>query len=112
VTIAKLMNQACTVALPTAGTLDAYGDQKLVFGVPVATVGYLAQETSSEFTLNRDTVVSRWCAYLPAGTAITHSAIVTFQAQVFQVDGEPEFVYNPRTQTSSHVRCWLLVIGG
>jgi hypothetical protein len=81
-------------------------------GAPVAVSGYLEQATSVEFVLNRDTTVTTWKAYLPAATVITPLSLVNFQAQVFQVDGEPWFVYNPRTKAVDHIECKLTVVAG
>lgn len=81
-------------------------------GAPVAVLGYLEQVTSSEFLVDRDTTVSTWKAFLPAGTVITHKDQVLFKAQKFEVDGEPMFAFNPRAKSVSHIVCKLVVIRG
>jgi len=94
-------------------TQDVYGDWiPGAVGAPVAVSGYLEQSTTVEFVLNRDTTVTTWKAFLPASVAITPLSLVNFQAQVFQVDGAPWFVYNPRTKAVDHIECKLVVVSG
>ena len=111
--LARLMSQPLTVQAMGPTTQDVYGDWiPGAVGAPVAVSGYLEQSTSVEFVLNRDTTVTTWKAYLPASVAITPLSLVNFQAQVFQVDGEPWQVFNPRTKAVSHIECKLIVISG
>ena len=109
----RLLNQPLTIQKRGGTVTNAYGDKELgSVGAPVAVKGYLAQNASTEYLDDRDMVVSRWTAFLPAGTDISHLDYINFQSQKFQVDGEPEFAYNPRTQTVSHVVCKLVVVDG
>jgi len=127
------MSQPLTVQAMGPTTQDAYGDWiPGALGSPVAALGYLEQSTSVEFTLNRDTTVTTWKAYLPAaaGTSIVDVftdifsdtfgtpspigalSVITFGAQKFQVDGQPWSVFNPRTKAVSHIECKLTVVSG
>lgn len=129
----RLMTQPLTVQAMGPTTQDAYGDWiSGALGTPVAALGYLEQTSSIETTLNRDTTVSAWTAYLPAaaGTSYTDTftdvfsdtfgnaspigplSVVTFGGQKFQVDGQPWAVFNPRTKSVDHVECKLLVVSG
>ena len=111
--LARLMSQPLTVQAMGPTTQDVYGDWiPGAVGAPVAALGYLEQSTTVEFVLNRDTTVTTWKAYLPASVAITPLSIINFQAQVFQVDGEPWDVWNPRTKAVDHIECKLIVVAG
>jgi len=113
VSLARLMSQPLTVQAMGPTTQDAYGDWiPGAVGAPVAVSGYLEQSTSVEFTLSRDTTVTTWKAFLPANVAITPLSLINFQAQVFQVDGAPWQVYNPRTKAVDHIECKLVVVNG
>ena len=111
--ILHLLNQALTIQTMGVSTTDAYGT--LVpgaLGAPVAVLGFLEQQTTTEDLLNRDTTKTIWQAFLPAGTVIGHLDYINFNAQKFQVDGSPWAVWNPRTQLVSHIVCKLVVIEG
>ena len=112
-TLARLMSQPLTVQAMGPATQDIYGDWTPgALGAPVAVKGYLEQTQSVELVLNRDTTITKWVAFLPATTAITPLSVVNFQAQVFQVDGAPWQVYNPRTKAVDHIECKLVVVSG
>lgn len=110
--LANLMNQPQTVRNMVPGDPDGYGDEQLVLGTATEVVGYLEQQASVEFLIDRNTAVSEWIDYLPAGTVIDRLSQVTVGAQTFQVDGVPEFCYNPRTKRVSHLRVKLTVVNG
>jgi len=111
-TLARLMNQSLTVQ-KIGGSTDVYGDQVTsATGSPVTVTGFLSQEASQEFLENRDTAVSDWFAFLPAGTDIGHLDYITYNSQRFQVNGEPWPVYNPRKKTVTHIECRLVVVSG
>ena len=111
--LARLLNQPLTIQKRGGTVTNVYGDTELgSVGAPVAVKGYLVQSSSLENMDDRDMVVSRWTAYLPAGTDIGHLDYINFQSQKFQVDGIPEFAYNPRTEAISHIVCQLVVVVG
>ena len=111
--ILALMNQPLTVQTVAGTTTDVYGNSvPTPVGAPVAAVGYLEMKDSVETVLNRDTVVSKWTVAFPATTVIGPLDYVNFNAQKFQVDGEPWRVYNPRTKAVSHIQCKLIVVTG
>ena len=111
--LARLMSQPLTVQAVGPSTQDVYGTWVPgPIGAPVAVNGYLEETLTTEFLVNRDTTVTHWKAYLPAGTAITPSSYVNFNAQKFQVDGAPWLVFNPRTKATDHIECKLTVVTG
>ena len=106
--IIKLMTEPVSVQPVGATTKDTYGNAVPgPVGAPVAEFGYLDQKTSVEYLTDRDTAVTRWKAFLFPTSVVTQFATVTFGGAVFQVDGQPYSVYNPRTKHVSHIECVL-----
>ena len=106
----SLMSQPLTVQTMGGSTKDDYGNTVPgVIGPPVATTGFLEQKDTIEYLGDQERSVSKWTAFLPAGTAIHPMDYINFEAQKFQVDGEPHHVYNPRTRIVSHIECKLTV---
>lgn len=89
----------------TANTADdTYGDQVLApIGQPIPVQGLIQQASSTEYLTDRDTVVTQWKAFLPAGTGITAFDTLSYGGQKFQVTGAPYPAFNPRTKTVSHL---------
>jgi hypothetical protein len=111
VTLYRLMSQPLTIQSVGAASTDPYGNAALgPVGSPVATMGFLEQKDTIEYQTDRETVVSKWTAFLPAGTVIHPMDFVNFNAQKFQVEGEPWHVWNPRAASMSHIECKLKVI--
>ena len=111
--LARLLSQPLTVQATGPATQDVYGTWiPGPIGAPVAVSGYLEQTSTVEFLVNRDTTVTTWKAYLPAGTAITPLSYINLGGQKFQVDGAPWQVFNPRTKATDHIECKLTVISG
>lgn len=110
-TIQKLMSQPLTVQAVGGTTLDAYGNSVPgPVGAPVAEFGFLEQKDTVEYLLNRDTVVSKWKAFLFPTSTVTELAYINFGGQQFQVDGAPWHVFNPRAKAVSHIECKLIVV--
>ena len=111
--LARLMSQPLTVQSVGPTVQNAYGDWVPGDVGPLVPVsGYLEETLTTEFLVNRDTTVTHWKAYLPAGTAITPQSYINFNAQKFQVDGAPWLVYSPRTKITDHIECKLTVVTG
>lgn len=109
-TLSRLLNQPLTIQKVGISTLDEYGDKiKADLNTPVAVLGYLELTQTVEHLNDRDVTVTNWNAYFPTGTDISKLDYVNFNAQKFQVDGEPWQVYNPRTRAVSHIFCKLVV---
>lgn len=109
--VRQLLTQPVTVQPMASGAEDAYGNTPLVpLGSPVAEFGYLDQKDTVENMADRDTVVSKWKAFLLPESVVTALSTVTFGGQVFQVSGEPYHVFNPRTRSVSHIECTLVEV--
>lgn len=105
------MTQPVTVQPMAPGAADDYGNTPLAaLGDPVAELGYLDQKDTIEYLTDRETVVTKWKAFLLPESVVTALATVTFGGQTFQVDGEPYHVYNPRTRMMSHIECTLTTV--
>lgn len=110
--VTELMTQPVIVQPMGSGTPDDYGNTPLVpVGTAVNELGYLDQKDTIEYLNDRDTVVTKWKAFLHPDSAVTALAVITFpgQSSVFQVDGDPYHVYNPRTRMVSHIEVTLTV---
>lgn len=104
--IGRLFNQPLTV-YPAVLGVDEYGNQTRTVGEPVAELGLLQQQTSTEYLTNRDTTVTLWKAYLQPTTTAGHLSVIDFDGQRFQVTGEPDRKWNPRLAAVSHVEAVL-----
>lgn len=109
VDVSRFLNQPITI-YPAVTTTDQYNAETVELGEPVQTVGFIQQSSSTEFLNGRDTVVSQWTLYLPAGTAISPLAQVGFGSQIFQVTGQPVNEWNPINARVDYVRCDLTVV--
>ena len=128
--ILRLMNQPLTVQAMGGNGTDEYGNTiPGELGPAVAALGFLEQKDTIEYQDDRQTVVSKWKAFLPAVAGATIVDVfadqfadvfgepaeigplsyITFGSQRFQVDGAPWHVYNPRTKSVSHIECKLTV---
>lgn len=109
--IQRLMNQALTVQPVTESTVDEYGNTVPgATGDPVPESGYLEQKDTIEYLDDRQTVVSKWKAFLFNDSVVTPMSYINFEGQRWQVDGEPWHVYNPRTRVVDHIECKLTVV--
>jgi hypothetical protein len=107
----RLLSQPLTVQPVTDGSTDEYGNPVAgATGNPVAEMGYLEQKDTIEYQTDRETVVSKWTAYLLPDSVVTPLAYINFNSQKFQVDGEPWHVFNPRTKLVHHIECKLTVV--
>lgn len=106
----RLLSEPVSVQKITGAT-DEYGNTvPSNYGSPVSTLGYLEQRDSIETLEDRDTVVTSWVAWLPAGTNVAAFDRLNFGGQVFEVDGTPWRVWNPRKGSESHIECKLKVV--
>lgn len=107
--LAKLLNQPLELH-KNGTTLDEYGNQVDTDSTVINIVGYLEQKDTVENLDDRDTVVTSWEAYFPAGTDVNAFDRIVFGGQTFQVDGAPWQVYNPRSGSVSHIQAKLKVV--
>jgi hypothetical protein len=109
--LARLMNQPLTVQALGGAAKDEYGNTVPgPVGSVVPELGFLEQKDTIEYLTDRQTVVSKWKAFLFPDSTVTALAFINFNAQKFQVDGEPWHIYNPRTKSVSHIECKLTVV--
>lgn len=109
-TLTRFLNQPLTLHKNSHTTLDEYGNQ-VPGDASVSTIyGYLEQTVSAEYVVDRDTIVSGWRAFLAAGTNINAFDRIGFGGQLFEVDGAPWSVYNPRIGSVSHIQANLKVV--
>lgn len=120
--IQRLMNQPLTIQSIAGTTTDEYGNTvPTPAGDPVPTFGFLEQKDTIEYQDDRQTVVSKWKAFLPTTrldeatqtqvpVVVGPMDYINFESQKFQVDGEPEHLWNPRTKSVSHIECKLTVV--
>lgn len=101
--ITSLLNQTVTIQRRSATGTDDYGNEVPGTTSSVTTVGYVEQAVAEEITVDRETYVTDWRVFLPAGTAIDGSDRVVHGAKVFEVVGSPHEVWNPRTQIIHHI---------
>lgn len=109
--LAKLLNQPLALHKNSTAVKDVYGNTVASdLGSPVTVYGYLEQAESVETLADRDVVVSGWVLYLPEGTDVNAYDRIGFNGQIFEVDGSPWQVYNPRVGSVSHVQAKLKVV--
>jgi hypothetical protein len=109
-TLARFLNQPLELHKNQHTTLDQYGNQVPGDVSVIQIVGYLEQVQSTEYLNDRDTVVTSWQAYFPAGTDVNAFDRIVFGGQTFEVDGAPWQVYNPRIGSVSHIQAQLKVV--
>jgi hypothetical protein len=108
--LSRLLNQPLQLQKVGSTTTDVYGDQIPDTSVaPINIVGFLEQVLSIEHLVDRDTTVTSWRAFFPAGTNIARLDRIINGAQTFQVDGDPWLVYNPRTKVVAFISCKLVI---
>ncbi len=101
--INRLLTQDLDWQATTDG-VDEYGNDTIVdAGAATPVRGLIQQASTVEYLNDRDTTVTQWKAFLPAGTAVTSLDTLTFQGQTFQVTGAPYPVFNPRSRQVSHL---------
>jgi hypothetical protein len=109
--LTRLLNQSLLLHKNSGATKDEYGNTLATdYGSPTTVLGYLEQTQSVENLNDRDTIVTGWKAWLPAGTNINAFDRIGFNGQLFEVDGAPWQVFNPRVASVSHIECNLTVV--
>lgn len=109
--IERLLTQDVTLSKLDNSVKDEYGNSvPTAHGSAISIKAYLELVQSVESLNDRDTVVTDWKLYAPAGIDLDAFDRVNFNGQVFEVDGAPWSVYNPRTGVVSHVEAKLKVV--
>lgn len=102
--LAGLMNQACTITTRTdTATTDRYGNP-----VPTestaATVCYCEQRVHNEDAGEDHIETEDWLVMLPTGTTVDAADKITVGSLALEVVGPPWQARNPRTQSVSHIQ--------
>ncbi len=100
--IGGLLNQSLTIQRRSSTTTDEYGNEVPTTTSTVAALGYVEQVTAEEVTVDRETYVTDWRVFLPAGTAVDGSDRIVHGSKTLEVVGAPHEVWNPRTKTIHH----------
>lgn len=94
---------------PLLGAPDEYGNRRPTWDAGSSVQARLEQTATSEDLDNRDTSVSTWRVFLPAGTELTAaSRIVRGDGTVFQVTGPP--VVEQHGRPTDHVEAQLRAV--
>jgi hypothetical protein len=101
--LSQLLNTPCVITRNLPGsTEDEFGNE-----IPqtdeIETVCELQQQQRSEPGNEGELSVTTWLLVLPAGTVLRTSDKIEIGGDVYEVEGDPWAVRNPRTQTDSHV---------
>lgn len=104
--IGELLTLACTIThVAESGAADEYGNPTDETTTS-ATVCYLEQTARSEQTAGGDVQREDWLMFLPAGTTVSGSDRVDVAGYgLFELDGPPWPVRNPREGVTHHVEC-------
>lgn len=91
----RLLIHTVTVTNPAEGDTNRYGDPSLLYDEANTGTTYPARMepvAANENLDNRDTRITRYQAFLPAGADITALSIVTWEGEQYRVDGEPAHI--------------------
>lgn len=101
-TLLSLLTEAAEILSFTQSGEDAYGNPRPTWdaeGSGTAVYGRLEQIARDENVTDRDTQVTRWRFYMPAGTVITGRDRLATSEGVLEVEGPPRRM---RTPTGEH----------
>lgn len=95
--IDNLFTTTVTIVTPATVTSTRYNSERPDWDHPseVDAIGWLTELSTVEVLDGRDTVVSGWRLFLPAGTAITARDRVRIDGDTFDVDGQPHSATSP-----------------
>lgn len=105
-TATRFMTQPCTIHHAAAATGDEYGDPTATITDAPATC-LVQQKGTIESTAGGEVITTDAIGYFPPGTILGRTDSVTVGDHTYQVEGDAEDVWNPRTRTVSHVRARL-----
>jgi len=109
----RLMNQPMTLTRRQPSTTDVYGNEVLgTYGSPITVYGFLEQIMSAETLVDRDTTTITSKAWLPADTQVGILDRITFNGNTYEVVGNPNPWWNPRTKAVSHLTVELIAVVG
>lgn len=101
----SLLTETLWILPYTQGAEDEYGDPTADYNDAVMVRGRLEQSRATEETLDRDTPISDWILYVPAGTAVdAFDRVQDVDGRVFEVVGTPAPQRSPRGPHHIEVR--------
>lgn len=91
---ASLLIHSVDITTPTAtpSSTDKYGNVTYTTSTASGVPARVQETGSSESLVDRDTRVTDYLVFLPAGTAITSLSTVVWQSRAFRVRGDPTIV--------------------
>jgi hypothetical protein len=94
----SLLIHTVGVSKRTTGSTDRYGDEVVTYAAPVSTAARVEQVTgqsaSVEILRGRDTRLTWFRVFLPAGTDVAGLDRIIWGTRTLEVDGEPATLYN------------------
>ena len=114
--LSNLLNRPCQIVRRgPSGVEDGYGNE-IAGETVVSTVCELqlagGANVGGEVHGHEETSKTQWRCFFPVSTDIDGTDRVITDAEVYEVDGEPWAVRNPRTQQMSHVESRLVRVSG
>ncbi len=106
-----LMTRVVTIQRRDGGAKDKYGNEIPYTSSTVTVQGHIEQTSEQEITLDRETYISEWRIFLPAGTEIDGKDRVIVDGQTFEIIGPPAHPWRPGTG-EHHVLCQARAITG
>lgn len=103
-----LFSRTLTITPRSTSGTDSYGNPITVDGSAFTVQGALWVGSSRDELADGAVVRSEATAALPAGTSVdTGDRIIDESGRAWEVDGEPDFVWNARTGKVSHLEVAL-----
>lgn len=88
----SLLIDSVTVGKRTAGAANVYGDATVTFPAGSAIPARVQQTSEEEVLGGRDTTLTWYRVFLPAGVNVDALDRVNWEGRVYEVDGEPKGV--------------------
>jgi hypothetical protein len=101
----RLLKIPCTVHSKTAGGTDAYGNPTYA-DLPVSTTCWLDQLSRAEKGVD-EVDIEKYRLYLRAGVSISDRDVVEAVGHLFEVEGPPWQVVDPRSGSVHHIEATL-----
>lgn len=93
-TYTNLLAEIVTIFNRTDAVVDRYGNPTDAWGSGVQVAGRVEQVATTEDLNGRDTRVSEFMLFLPAGTNISALSEVEVAGERYRVTGDPAFVFD------------------
>lgn len=112
--IEALLTQTGTVRRRGVTGTDGYGNDVAGTTSTYETPCFLEQTDATEILVDRETYVSSWRLFLPAGSELSAADqfVLDGRGDVFEVVGEPDRLWHPVRRVEHHVEARLTVVIG